>query len=198
MKIKICGMRRPEDIAYANEVRPDYVGFILAEGFRRTISEETAKALKKDLHPDIRAVGVFVNDPVERIISLLEDGTIDLAQLHGNESEEDIVYIKAATGKPVIKVVKAENRYVVEAWLDTAADYLLFDSGTGSGVSFDWSILQDVQREYFLAGGLDSEKIPQAYQMVQPYAMDLSSGVETDGKKDLEKMWAAVKAAKSL
>lgn len=198
MKIKICGMRRPEDIAYANQVHPDYVGFILAKGFRRTVSTERVREMKALLDPSIQAVGVFVDDPVEEIAALLEEGVIDMAQLHGQESEEDIVYLKAVTGKPVIKVVKAENRYVVEAWLDTAADYLLFDSGTGSGKTFDWSILQEIQRDFFLAGGLSPENVEEAALQVWPYAVDMSSGTETDGVKDLEKMRCAVEIVRSI
>lgn len=230
MKIKICGLRRPEDVSFANEVRPDYVGFILTGGFRRSITKETARELRSLLAPEIKAVGVFVNEPVERIIEFLEEGIIDIAQLHGQESEEDIVYLKAVTGKPVIKVikfvqpkeaaiddpdretesqevfeeankkVKVMNRYAVEAWLDSAADYLLFDSGTGTGKTFDWSVLTEVladyggtlPKEFFLAGGISAENIDEAWQMVQPYAVDLSSSVETDGAKDFEKMKLAV------
>lgn len=205
MKIKICGMRRPEDISYANEVKPDYIGFILTPGFRRSITKETAKELKSKLASSITAVGVFVNEPPEKIVEYLEEGIIDVAQLHGQESEEDIVYLKAMTGKKVIKVVKAENRYAVEAWLDSAADYLLFDSGTGSGKTFDWSVLSEVLRDYggslpkefFLAGGISAENIGMAYETVHPYAVDLSSSVETDGWKDFEKMRLAVSNAKN-
>ena len=216
MKIKICGLRRLEDVSYANEVRPDYVGFILTGGFRRSITKETARELRSLLAPEIKAVGVFVNEPVERIVEFLEEGIIDIAQLHGQESEEDIVYLKAVTGKPIIKVikfvqqsdteitdpkmVKTMNRYSVEAWLDSAADYLLFDSGTGTGKTFDWSTLTEILEEYggtlpkefFLAGGISAENIDEAWQMVQPYAVDLSSSVEMDGVKDFEKMKLAV------
>ena len=148
MKIKICGLRRKEDIAYANEVRPDFVGFILTEGFRRSITDDEARKLRSELDVGIPVVGVFVNDSEERIAMLLEEGVIDAAQLHGTEDEEMILYLKARTGKPVIKAVKAENRFVVEAWLDSAADYLLLDSGTGSGKTFDWSVLDEVMEAY--------------------------------------------------
>lgn len=198
MKIKICGMRRPEDIEYANQTLPDYVGFILAKGFRRSITADQARAFKALLDPKIKAVGVFVDDPPDEIIALLEEGVIDMAQLHGQESEEDIVYIKAVSGKTVIKTVKAENRYMVEAWLDTAADYLLFDSGTGTGKTFDWGILEDVPGDFFLAGGLNPDNIGEAAGMAHPYAVDLSSGAETDGVKDLEKMRRAVEAVRKL
>ncbi|MCR5461074.1 MAG: phosphoribosylanthranilate isomerase [Acetatifactor sp.] len=244
MKIKICGLRRPEDVAYANEVKPDYVGFILTAGFRRSITKEIARELRNELAPGITAVGVFVNEPVEHVVQFLEEGIIDVAQLHGQESEEDIVYVKAATGKPVIKVVrfikqedgkvvkssdvqvgdaevaktvkssdiqagnqenaKLINRYAVEAWLDSAADYLLFDSGTGTGKTFDWSVLAEVladyggtlPKEFFLAGGISTENIGEAYEQVRPYAVDLSSSVETEGVKNLEKMKLAVSAAR--
>lgn len=198
MKIKICGLRRREDVDYANQVMPDYVGFILAEGFRRQISREQARSLKQRLSRGIQAVGVFVNNPVEEVISYLEEGIIDMAQLHGDETEEDIQYIQAVTAKPVIKAVKAQNRYIVEAWLDSSADYLLFDSGTGTGKSFDWSLLADVEREYFLAGGLNPGNIEEAVRQLAPYAIDISSGVETDGVKDLEKMQAAVNVVRGL
>ena len=231
-------------MAYANEVKPDYVGFILTAGFRRSITKETARELKSKLAPEITAVGVFVNEPVEHVVEFLDEGIIDVAQLHGQESEEDIVYVKAATGKPVIKVVrfvkqedekvvkssdtqvgdaevaktvkssdarvenqenaKLINRYAVEAWLDSAADYLLFDSGTGTGKTFDWSVLAEVladyggtlPKEFFLAGGISTENIGEAYEQVRPYAVDLSSSVETEGVKNLEKMKLAVSAAR--
>ena len=204
MKIKICGLRRPEDASYANEVKPDYVGFILTPGFRRSITKDTAKELKAMLDPGIKAVGVFVNEAAENVAEFLEEGIIDVAQLHGEESEEDIVYVKAVTGKPVIKVIKAANRYAMEAWLDSAADYLLFDSGTGTGKTFDWSVLTEVladyggtlPKEFFLAGGISAENIDEAFEQVHPYAVDLSSSVETDGVKDLQKMKLAVSMAR--
>jgi len=198
LKIKICGLRRKEDVDYANQVMPDYVGFILAEGFRRQISREQARSLKQRLSDKIQAVGVFVNNPIEEVISYLEEGIIDMAQLHGEETEEDIQYIQAVTAKPVIKAVKAQNQYIVEAWLDSSADYLLFDSGTGTGKSFDWSLLADVNREYFLAGGLNPGNIEEAMKQLSPYSIDISSGVETEGVKDLEKMQAVVNVVRGL
>lgn len=198
MKIKICGLRRLEDVEYVNSTKPDYVGFILAEGFRRTITLDTARELKKNLNPDILAVGVFVNDAVEKVIACLEEGLIDIAQLHGEETEEDILYIKAVTGKPVIKTVKAVDRYLVEAWLDSAADYLLFDSGTGTGKTFDWSMLEDIDREFFLAGGLSCENAEAAVKQARPYALDVSSGVETDGVKDFSKIKEMIEIVRKI
>lgn len=187
-KIKICGLSRPEDMDYANRVMPDYIGFVFWERSRRRVTREQAAELKKQLKPGIAAAGVFVDAPCEEVISLLEEGIIDLAQLHGEESEEDIRYIQAVTGKPVMKAVKVRNRYDVEAWLDSAADYLLFDSGMGSGVSFDWGLLTDVGREFFLAGGLNPGNLSEAMEKLRPYGVDVSSGVETEGVKDFEKM----------
>lgn len=193
IKIKLCGMFRPEDIGYANEVKPDFVGFVLAEGFRRRILKEQAAEFRRALATELPAVGVFVNNSCEEVISYLQEGIIQMAQLHGNETEEDIQYIQAVTGKPVMKAVKVTNRYDVEAWLDSAADYLLFDGGTGSGVAFDWSVLNEIDREFFLAGGLNAENLLAAMEKVHPFAVDLSSGVETDGVKDLEKMREVVR-----
>jgi phosphoribosylanthranilate isomerase len=171
-------------------VHPDYIGFVFYEKSRRRVDRAKAVELKKNLLPEILAVGVFVDAPCEEIIGLLEDGVIDIAQLHGEESEEDIRYIQAVTHKPVIKAVKVRDRYDVEAWLDSAADYLLFDSGMGSGVAFDWSLMDGVERDFFLAGGLHEGNLAQALERLAPYAVDLSSGVETEGTKDFEKMRA--------
>lgn len=194
-KIKICGLFRPVDIEYANRARPDFIGFVFWEKSRRRVTAEQAAALRKKLAPEIQAVGVFVDAPCEEIISLLEAGTIDIAQLHGDESEEDIRYIQAVTHKPVIKAVKVRDRYDVEAWLDSAADWLLFDSGMGSGIPFDWRLLAGVEREYFLAGGLTPENVRELPEDICPYAVDMSSGAETEGCKDFEKMQAAVRTA---
>lgn len=191
-KIKICGLFREEDIEYANQIMPDYIGFVFWERSRRYVSHERAAALRKLLKPEIQAVGVFVDAPPEEIISLLDEGVIDMAQLHGEETEEDIQYLQAVTGKPVMKAVKVKSRCDVEAWLDSSADYLLFDSGMGSGVAFDWGLLAHIPRDFFLAGGLKPENLNQAVETVRPYAVDLSSGVETDGVKDKSKMQAAV------
>lgn len=191
MKIKICGLFRDEDIEYANQVRPDYVGFVFAPS-RRQISKEQAEKFKQQLLLSIQTVGVFVNAPVEEVIAYLMDGIIDIAQLHGDETEEDIRYIKAVTKSQVIKAVKVQCSQEVEAWLDSEADYLLFDSGAGSGKIFDWQLLGDVNRDFFLAGGLRPDNLEEAMKRVPAFAVDISSGVETDGVKDLAKMQAAV------
>ncbi|MCM1063482.1 MAG: phosphoribosylanthranilate isomerase [Eubacterium sp.] len=198
VKIKICGLSREEDMEYADQIMPDYIGFVFWEHSRRYVSPERAAALRRLLKPEIQAVGVFVDAPREEILSLLREGVIDMAQLHGGETEEDIRYLQAATGKPVIKAVKVRNRRDVEAWLDSSADHLLFDSGMGSGAAFDWGLLKDIPREFFLAGGLRPENLRQAVETVRPYAVDISSGVETDGVKDRGKMQEAVDLVRSI
>lgn len=192
-KLKICGLFRPEDIEAANLVQPDFAGFVLAPGFRRSITGEQAAEFRRKLDGRIQAVGVFVDAPEEEIASYLKEDIIQMAQLHGEETEEEIRFLKAATGRPVMKAVKVQGREDVERWLDSAADYLLFDSGTGSGRIFDWNLLADVERDYFLAGGLNAVNLPEALTRLRPRAVDLSSGVETDGVKDLKKMLAVAK-----
>ncbi len=198
MKIKICGLRRIEDIDAVNEAKPDYAGFILSEGFRRSIDLMKMRELKERLSKEIPAVGVFVNEDPDRISKLLLEGVIDLAQLHGNEPEEEVIRIRESTGKPVIKYVRAADAAQIEGWLGSSADYLLFDSGTGTGKTFDWSVLGGIERPFFLAGGLSAENLEEAYHRVNPFAADLSSGVETDGWKDRDKILQAVKKVRSL
>lgn len=188
MKIKICGLTRPEDIACVNRLQPDYIGFVFWPRSRRFVDRQRAAQLKTQLSSAIQAVGVFVDTPLEEVAGLLAEGTIDIAQLHGEESEENIRYLQAATGKPVIKAVKVHGRQDVEAWLDSEAEYLLFDSGMGSGQTFDWSLLEGVKRPYFLAGGLGPDNLEQVLNHGGPYGVDLSSSVETDGRKDPEKI----------
>ena len=181
-------MYRPEDITYVNEVQPDYVGFVFYEKSHRAVTAKQARKFRKNLDPKIRTVGVFVDEDPKTIIELLEEGTLDAAQLHGSETEEDIQYLQAVCHKPVIKAVKVRDRYDVEAWLDSSADYLLFDNGMGTGETFDWSVLGGIDREFFLAGGLHPENLTAAMETVRPYGVDISSGIESDRKKDPEKM----------
>ena len=188
MKVKLCGMYRPEDITYVNEVQPDYVGFVFYEKSHRAVTAKQAREFRKNLDPKIRTVGVFVDEDPKTIIELLEEGTLDAAQLHGSETEEDIQYLQAVCHKPVIKAVKVRDRYDVETWLDSSADYLLFDNGMGTGETFDWSVLGGIDREFFLAGGLHPENLTAAMETVRPYGVDISSGIESDRKKDPEKM----------
>lgn len=198
-KVKLCGLSRMEDIAFANAARPDYIGFVFAEKSRRYVSLETAKALKAALSPEISAVGVFVNAPVEMVAALLNDGVIDLAQLHGEEDERYIVELRKYTKKPLIQAFRIASAADVERAKTSLADYILLDSGSGgTGETFDWSLLKAVGRPFFLAGGLDCENVQTALSAVCPSAVDVSSGVETDGKKDLKKMTAFVQAVRKF
>lgn len=182
-RIKICGMRREEDIDFANELLPDYIGFVMTEGFRRSITPETAAHLKKRLNSKIKAVGVFVNDSAEKINLLYENNVIDIAQLHGNESPEYCKVIKA----PVIKYFNCSNG--VPDNLDKYdVDYFLFDSGAGTGRAFDWSNIPKTDKPFFLAGGISESNVKQAIDTVKPFAVDVSSSVETNGFKDYEKI----------
>lgn len=195
-KIKICGLKREEDIDYANILELDYIGFVFANS-KRQVTRGQASILKQRLHSSIKAVGVFVNENRDSVVELLNDGIIDMAQLHGDESEEDILYIKENTNKKVIKAMQIgeyENPGARIADVDTAADYILIDSGKGSGKTFDWEILKDLGRPYFLAGGIGIDNVEKAIDMLNPYGIDLSSKVETEGFKDFQKIKAIVEA----
>lgn len=182
-KIKICGLKRLEDIKYANELVPDFVGFILSDGFKRSIKPQQAVHLKAKLSDNIKAVGVFVDEPAEAIDCFLRQGVIDIVQLHGGETPEFCSKINA----PVIKMLKLTDFDKISQY-EPYVDYFLFDSGTGTGKTFDWSKIPKTQKPFFLAGGLNKENISLAIKTVNPYAVDLSSCVETDGCKDYIKM----------
>lgn len=182
-KIKICGLKRLEDIKYANELVPDFVGFILSDGFKRSIKPQQAVHLKAKLSDNIKAVGVFVDEPAEAIDCFLRQGVIDIVQLHGSETPEFCSKINA----PVIKMLKSTDFDKISQY-EPYVDYFLFDSGTGTGKTFDWSKIPKTQKPFFLAGGLNKENIPLAMKTVNPYAVDLSSCIETDGCKDYIKI----------
>lgn len=182
-KIKICGLRRQQDIDFVNAVRPDYIGFILTSGFRRSIDSETAKQLKSRLDKSIKAVGVFVDDDTDKINSFAECGIIDIAQLHGSESADDCKKVKI----PVIKAFKPCDFDKIGDY-KSCADYFLFDSGTGSGKTFDWDMLPKTDKPFFLAGGLDFGNVKSAIEQIHPFAVDVSSSVETNGAKDFDKI----------
>ena len=233
----MCGIKRPEDIGLVNELMPDYIGFVFAGFSSRYVSFETAKYLRSLLSPGIRAVGVFVNEDNDRIVNAVEDGIIDMVQLHGSESDLDIRYIKRKTGAEVIRAFKlsGHERYkrtqpvamdvhkndarlsdVIphETGRNTAgtgrdgvyaltgqimscpADHVLIDSGMGSGRTFDWSLLDGIERDYFLAGGLTPENAAEAIGRLHPFALDVSSGIEKDGVKDKGLMEAFMKAVR--
>ena len=197
MKIKLCGLTRPCDIEAVNELQPDYIGFVFAKKSRRYVSPEKAKELKAMLAPGIQAVGVFVNEEPEQIVSLLEAGTIDVAQLHGHEGEREIRRLRELTNHPLIQAFRIDTEQDVERANASTADYVLLDSGAGgTGTVFDWDLLQAIRRPYFLAGGLDTENLGTVRAKLNPYGVDVSSGIETDGYKDKKKMTAFVAAAR--
>jgi phosphoribosylanthranilate isomerase len=196
-KIKICGLSRPCDIEAVNAAKPDYIGFVFAES-RRRVSPSQAAELKKALSPNIASVGVFVDAPMDDIIALVRDGVIDVIQLHGNESEEYVSEIKSLCGKPVIKAVHMTTAGDAQKWDDSCADFLLLDSkGGGTGKRFDWDLIGVLQKPFFLAGGLHIGNIEAAIAKANPFAVDVSSGVETDGLKDSAKIDALVRKVRS-
>lgn len=199
MKIKLCGLTRECDIEWANVLKPDYIGFVFAKKSRRYVSPDKARMLKNLLDPSIKAVGVFVNEEMENIASLLNEGIIDVAQLHGQESTEDIRKLRSfiSPEKKIIQAFRIDTKEDVAKANDSLADFVLLDSGCGgTGTSFDWDLLKEIKRDYFLAGGLDATKIPAVKKNLKPYAVDVSSGIERDGYKDQKKMAAFVKAVR--
>ena len=196
-KIKLCGLRSMEDVENVNLLRPDYVGFVFAKESKRYVSERQAELLQNQLEPGIRKVGVFVREDPERVAGLLELGTIDIAQLHGGENTDYIRKLRWLTESPIIQAFRISSKEDLKRAEQSEADYILMDSGEGgTGDTFDWSLLQDFQRPYFLAGGLTPENVAEAIRFLHPYAVDVSSGIETDGKKDPAKMEAFVKEAR--
>ena len=188
-KIKLCGICSMEDVENVNLLRPDYVGFVFAKESKRYVSERQAELLQNQLEPGIRKVGVFVREDPERVAGLLE--------LHGGENTDYIRKLRWLTESPIIQAFRISSKEDLKRAEQSEADYVLMDSGDGgTGAAFDWSLLQDFQRPYFLAGGLTPENVAEAIRFLHPYAVDVSSGIETDGKKDPAKMEAFVKEAR--
>ena len=197
-KIKLCGMTRPCDMEAANRLQPEYIGFVFAKKSRRYVSPERAAELKALLDPAIRAVGVFVQEPPDQVAALLNTGVIDLAQLHGDEDEAYIQTLRGMTDKPIIQAFRVDSAADVAAAQESKADMILLDAGSGgTGTTFDWSLLRDIRRPYFLAGGLHPGNVREAVELLSPYAVDVSSGIETGGRKDPAKMAAFVQAVRA-
>lgn len=196
-KIKLCGLTRLCDIEAVNELGPEYIGFVFAPKSRRYVNPEKAVELKKQIHPDIRVVGVFVDEKPETVAGFLNSGTIDMAQLHGDEDEAYIQQLRTLTDKPIIKAFRVDTEQDVIDAQKSSADYVLLDSGSGgTGNVFDWNLIRGIQRPYFLAGGLDTENVKAAVETMTPYAVDVSSGIETDQLKDKTKMKAFVRTVR--
>jgi phosphoribosylanthranilate isomerase len=201
-KIKICGLSRPQDIEAVNNYLPDYIGFVFAKS-RRQVTADTAKELKEKLDNRIKAVGVFVNESTETIASLCHSNTIDIIQLHGDEEEAYIRHLKTLTATPIIKAVRVKKPLDVVKAREYTCDYLLFDTYTdteygGSGKTFDWSILTNIEKPYFLAGGIHAGNILTAGEQSSAYCIDVSSGVETDGYKDSDKIKEIIELIRSV
>ena len=209
-RIKICGLRRTEDVRAVNEAKPDMAGFILSPGFRRSVRLEDAFKLADLLDPCVTVVGVFVDEPIEHVARFTHHFDFDgfepargiAVQLHGDESDDYIDQLRHAMaypgwyGIPIIKACTVRTREDVERACRSKADLVLLDNGQGSGKTFDWSLLDEVDRSYVLAGGLGPENVADAVRRMHPFAVDMSSGVETNGWKDPSKIREAVGAVR--
>lgn len=195
-KIKLCGIRSARDIEAVNDLLPDYVGFVFAKDSKRYIAHDTAVKLKKMLDPSISAVGVFVDEKPDLVAELLSEGVIDAAQLHGAEGGEYIRLLRRLTDKPIIQAFKIKDGNYVRRADASLADYVLLDSGAGCGKLLDWNLVKSIHRPFFLAGGLDPTNVSSAISELHPYAVDVSSGIESDGVKDKTKMTEFVSAAR--
>lgn len=188
-KIKLCGLTELCDIEAANGLMPEYIGFVFAKKSRRYVPPGKAADLKRQLASGIRAVGVFVNEAPETVAGLLSDGIIDMAQLHGGEDEAYIRRMRKLTDRPLIQAFSMDTTEAVRAAEESPADYILLDSGKGgTGNAFDWNLIKEIHRPFFLAGGLHAGNAAEAVRRLSPYGVDVSSGIETDGKKDAAKM----------
>lgn len=198
MKVKICGLSRPADIEAVNQYQPDYAGFIINfPKSHRNCTPEQVQALHAQLSDSIPAVGVTVNQPLETVAALLEQGVIDIAQLHGQEDESYIDELKRRTGKPLWKAFRIRSADDLDAARASSADMILLDNGYGTGETFDWTLVRDIGRPFILAGGLCEDNIDDAAKM-QPDTMDISSGVETNRVKDPEKIRTLIERIRSI
>lgn len=182
-KIKLCGIKCEEDIKVVNEVLPDYIGFVFAGKSKRYISFDKAKKLKNQLDDRIKAVGVFVNDDIENIAYLVKNKIIDIVQLHGNEDESYINTLKTKINVPIIYAYQIKSKVDIKS-INKNTDFILLDAGAGCGETFDETLLEGFDNEYFLAGGLSIDNIKEKIMKLHPYGVDVSSGIETEGKKD--------------
>lgn len=246
-KIKMCGLRRPEDIEYVNEVMPDYAGFIMSQRFGRSVTPQQQIRLREMLAPGIKAVGVFVDEPVEYAAAIANSGSVDLVQFHGSESDEYIEQFRRLCGATtsVIRAFRIRSAGDLKLALLSTADYILLDSGTGSGICFDWELAgsgisemhqetsspEDIHSAFvseavgggidtpshednhlsaqvtcqtdciskpiFLAGGLDPDNVAEAINKIHPFAVDVSSGIETGSVKNRSKMIAFAEAVRN-
>lgn len=195
-KIKFCGLMTFDDVYAANELLPEFVGFVFAAGSKRRVTPAQAEKFRNALSKKILAVGVFVDEKISVVAELLNAGIIDVAQLHGGEDADYISRLRTLTTKPLIKAVEVHSPENLRTIEQIDSDYVLIDSGKGSGNVFDWRILKNFSRQYFLAGGLNPENVSAAIKILNPFAVDVSSGIESNGRKDAAKMREFVSAVR--
>ena len=210
-KIKMCGISKVETIPDIVDAKPDYMGLVFAPS-KRQVTVEQAKTLVEELHKQyavwynsetIKTVGVFVNETVENLLKIAEEVKLDVIQLHGDEDESFIQILKEQSNVEVWKAVQVRSAADAEKWIDSSADMLLFDAyhkdeRGGTGEVFDWSSLDEFERPFMLAGGIDSTNVARAIRTVRPYGIDISSGIETNGVKDNEKMKAFTNIVRTI
>ena len=210
-KVKMCGISKVETIPAVVEAKPDYMGLVFAPS-KRQVTVEQAKILIEELHKQcinhydtkvVKTVGVFVNETLDNLVRIADTANLDAVQLHGDEDEAFIQSLKERTNVEIWKAVQIRSAADVEKWIDSSADILLFDAyhkdeRGGTGEVFDWSSLDAFERPFMLAGGLDSTNVARAIRTVRPYGIDISSGIETNGVKDDEKIKAFTKIVNSI
>lgn len=199
VRVKLCGLSRPEDVAAANAAHPDYVGFVVDfPRSHRSVPACDLPVLSDEVEKGIRRVGVFVDEPIEVVARLYSQGAIDVAQLHGHENETYIETLRQRCDVPIIQAFRVRSEQDVIRAEASTADLVLLDNGQGTGEAFDWSFVCGVRRPFMLAGGLGPLNVAGAIAAVRPWGVDMSSGIETDGLKDPKKMAAAVAAARTF
>lgn len=191
VRVKFCGLTRRCDIDAVNELMPDYAGFVFWKNSKRYITPENALSLRKYLRGEIITVGVFV-DESPRVIADMAGNIIDMIQLHGHEDGEYISHLRTITHAKIIQAFRIKTADDAMRAEKSPADFVLLDAGMGTGKLFDWSLIRGITRPYFLAGGLDADNVTEAVKILSPYAVDVSSGIETDGHKDRVKMSAFI------
>ena len=198
MKVKICGLNRPEDIAAVNTAQPDYCGFIIDfPKSRRSIPWQELHKLRKLVSPNIGAVGVFVDAYIPMAADLANRYALDAVQLHGHEPNSEIDWLRERTKVPIWKAFQVKSEETIGFANRSHADFVLLDAGQGGGTAFDWSLLDAMERPFALAGGLSAENIPIALQ-TKAVLLDVSSGAETGGYKDPEKIQTIVSMIKGV
>ena len=196
-KLKLCGLVRICDIEAVNRLNPEYIGFVFAKKSRRYVDPAQARKLRARLDKGISPVGVFVNESPEAIADLVRSGIIDVVQLHGSEDEDFLRKLRELVSCPIIKAFSVKTPQDVRIACESSADLILLDSGGGgTGTVFDWDLLEPIRRPWFLAGGLSPENAADAIRRLAPYGVDVSSGIETDGVKDIQKINDFVRAVR--